>query len=282
MTTLQTRPDTTETAAAAVPSVSAGQVFRDAVASEWMKVRTLRSTYAFFIAGVGAFLLGMFILFMLIQSFDAAPPENQSNYETADPTVVVMPFVMFFIGAIGGMLITSEFTTRSIGPGLLAVPQRRTLLAAKATVVGAIGLFGGLLFALLSFSGATLLLGDRPAPLNPWPNPTDALPTVFCAAALVMITCIVTLGLGTVLRSTASTLTTLGGLVLVAPVFAHFLPTTWQLRFGSILLPNLTPQIVGANHPWMLSQAGAVAVAIGYAVVALGVAAFAFKRRDAS
>lgn len=257
-------------------------VFRDAVAAEWLKLRTVRSTYGFLAGCVAATLLGMLILALLIQAFDRATAAEQANYETADPTVIVMPFVMFFVGSVGAMLVTSEFTTGSIGPGLLAVPQRRLLLGAKATVAGAVGLVGGLLFALLASGGAALLLGDRPAPLNPWLTWADPLPTVFSAALVVLVTCIVALGLGAVLRSTAATLVTLGGLVLVAPVFAHFLPTTWHLRFSSVLLPNLTPQLAGSEHPYLLSPAGAAALLVGYAVLALGAGALCFSRRDAS
>ncbi|KHD73918.1 ABC transporter permease, partial [Actinoplanes utahensis] len=235
-----------------------------AVAAEFLKVRTLRSTWAFLAGGVAASLLGAFILFMLVQSYDAASPADRLNYETADPTVVTMPFVMFFIGAIGAMLITSEFGTRSIGPALLAVPQRRTLITAKATVAGLIGLTCGAAFALLAFADARLMLGDRPAPINPWPQWTDALPTVLCATGIVTVTTLVALGLGALLRSTAGTLTTLGSLVLVAPIFAHFLPTVWQLRLASVLLPNLTPQLAGSDHPYLLSQTGAAAVTAGY------------------
>jgi ABC-2 type transport system permease protein len=275
MTTLRNRTD-------AAASSSAARVSRDAVAAEWMKVRTIRSTYAFLVGGLAATLLGMLILFFLIRSFDQATPAEQANYETADPTVVVMPFVMFFVGSIGAMLITTEFTSGSIAPGLLAVPQRRLLLGAKATVAGAVGVLGGLLFATLAFAGATLLLGDRPAPLNPWPDWTDALPTVFISALIVLVTSIVAVGLGAVLRSTASTLVTLGGVVLVAPIFAHFLPKTWHLRFGSVLLPNLTPQLVGTPNAYSLPPAGAAAVTVAYVVVALGAGALSFSRRDAS
>ncbi|MEV4759351.1 ABC transporter permease [Micromonospora sp. NPDC049559] len=289
MTTPRNRPataaetgSTAETGDTATPEVPRLRVFRDAVAAEWMKLRTLRSTYAFVAGGAAATLLGMLILFLLVRAFDQATTAEQANYETADPTVVVMPFVEFFLGSIGAMLVTSEFTTGAIGPGLLAVPQRRLLLGAKATVAGAVGLCGGLLFALLSFAGARLLLGDRPAPLSPWQSWTDAMPTVLCAALVVAVTGTVALGLGAVLRSTASTLLTLGGLVLVAPVFAHFLPTAWQLRFGSVLLPNLTPQLAGSDHPYLLTRGGAVAVAVAYVVVALGAGALSFDRRDAS
>ncbi|GAA1613597.1 ABC transporter permease [Actinoplanes couchii] len=254
--------------------------FRDAIAAEFLKVRTLRSTWAFLGGGVAASLLGALILFMLVRAYDAAGPADRLRYETADPTVVTMPFVMFFIGAIGAMLVTSEFGTRSIGPSLLAVPQRRTLIGAKATVAGLIGLTGGAVFALFAFADARLLLGNRPAPINPWPQWTDAIPTVLCSTLIVTVTTVVAMGLGALLRSTAGTLTTLGSLVLVAPIFAHFLPTVWQLRLASVLLPNLTPQLAGGNHPYLLSPGGAGAVAAGYVLLALGAGALAFRRRD--
>ncbi|BAL88702.1 putative ABC transporter permease protein [Actinoplanes missouriensis 431] len=256
--------------------------FRDAVAAEIMKVRTLRSTWAFLAGGVLATTLGAMILLLMVQSYDADSPADRANYETADPTVVTMPFVMFFVGAIGAMLITSEYTTRTLGPSLLAVPQRGVLFGAKAAVAGLIGFGGGAFFALAAFAVARLTLGDRPAPFNPWPQWTDAVPTVLCATVVAGVTCLVALGLGALTRSTAAALTTLGGLVLVAPIFAHFLPVVWQLRLASVLLPNLTPQLAGSDHPYLLSQGGAVAVTAGYLVLALGAGALAFRRRDAA
>lgn len=271
----------TPTGTAAVGPPRSG-VCRDAVAAELMKVRTLRSTYAFLAGGVLATAFGALILFFLVQSYDVAAPADRENFETADPTVVTMPFVAFFVGAIGAMLVTSEFTTRSIGPAMLAVPQRRILLGAKVAVTAVVGSAGGLVFSLLAFADARLLLGDRPAPLNPWPQWTDAIPTVLAAALVVLVTCLVALGLGAVFRSTAAALTSLGALVLVSPIFAHFLPTDLQLGFGSILLPNLTPQLAGGNHPYLLSPGGAAAVTAAYVVLALGAGAISLSRRDAT
>lgn len=280
MTIVQNHPDTSADRTTPAASAPGSSTFRDAVAAEWLKVRTLRSTWAFLAGGIAVTALGALILFTLVQSYDAATPADRANYETADPTVVTMPFVMFFVGAIGAMLITSEYTTRSIGPALLAVPQRRLLMGAKATVAGLVGLGCGALFALLAFADARLLLGNRPKPINPWPQWTDAIPTVLCATLIVVATCLVAMGLGAVLRSTAATLTTLGALVLVAPIFAHFLPTVWQLRLASILLPNLTPQLAGSNHPYLLSQGGAAAVTATYVLLALIAGATSLNRRD--
>ncbi|GAA4964889.1 ABC transporter permease [Actinoplanes utahensis] len=284
MTILQNRPDTAAAAAPAAPAPAAAPrrsgAFRDAIAAEFMKVRTLRSTWAFLAGGVAVTALGALILLMLVQSYDAASAADKQNYETADPTVVTMPFVMFFVGAIGAMLITSEYTTRSIGPARLAVPQKRILIGAKATVAALIGLVAGGLFAGLAFLDAKLMLGDRPQPINPWPQWTDAMPTLLSATLIVTVTTLIAMGLGTLLRSTAAALTTLGALVLVAPVFAHFLPDVWQLRLASILLPNLTHQLAGSNHPYLLSQAGAAAVTAAYVLLAVGAGALAFRRRD--
>ena len=256
--------------------------FRDAAAAEWMKLRTVRSTYAFLAASAATTVAGLLILALMIQSYDRATVADRAHFETADLTVVVMPFVMFFLGSIGAMAITSEFTTGSIGPGLVAVPQRRTLLGAKAAVTAAVGLLGGLLFAVLAFAATTLLVGDRPAPLDPWPMWTDAVPGIAASAAVVLVTSAVALGLGAVLRSTAPALLTLGGLILVAPVVASFLPAPWELRFGSILLPNLASQLAGGDHPYLLSRGGAVAATVAYVVVALGAGAWSFGRRDAT
>lgn len=268
-----------DTAATAVPR---SRVFRDAVGAEWMKLWTVRTTYALLAGAGAATLAGLTVLALVIQDFDRAAVAERADFEAADPTVAVMPFVAFLIGSIGAMVVTSEFSTGSIGPGLLAVPQRRVLLAAKASVAAAVGALGGLLFALLSFAGATLLLGERPAPLNPWPVWTDAVPLVASAALVALTTSSVALGLGAVLRSTAATLVTLGGLVLVVPMFAHALPTTLHLLLASVLIPNLAPQLAGAEHPYLLSQAGAAVVVAGWVVVALGAGAVAFGRRDAT
>ncbi|WP_051899192.1 ABC transporter permease [Sciscionella sediminilitoris] len=257
-------------------------VYRLAVGSELMKIRGLRSTHAFLAAGVLVMAVGALIIFILVQSYDASSPAKKAGFEASDPTVVSMPFVMFFIGAIGAMIITTEFTTKSIGPTLIAVPQRRTLMGAKATVAALVGLVCGLVFSVLSFVDSRLLFGDRPAPFNPWPRWADGIPTVFGAALMVLVSCLVALGLGAMMRSTAAALTTLGALVLVVPIFAHFLPAPWDLRLASILLPNLTSQLGGGNHPYVFSPGGALVVAASYVVLALGGGAISVMRRDIS
>ena len=118
--------------------------------------------------------------------------------------------------------------------------------------------------------------------IRPGARSASSPPARSTAAVVALVTSTVALGLGAVLRSTAATLVSLGGLVLGVPMFAHALPTALHLRLASVLVPNLTPQLAGADHPYLLSPPGAGVTAVVWVVVALGAGAIALDRRDAT
>ncbi|SNT45499.1 ABC-2 family transporter protein [Streptosporangium subroseum] len=253
---------------------------KDAVAAEWLKLRTVRSTWAVWAGAAVSTLIGLVILMIHVGSYDQASPAERASFESADPAVLVMPVVACFIGCLGALAVTTEFSTGSLGPSLVAVPQRRMLMAAKTVVVTCVAFAGGVLFAGLSQIVAILILGDRSAPLNPWAHWWDAIPSAAGTAITTLVTGLVALGLGAVLRSTAATVTVIVALTLVVPSFAHFLPASLHLRVASVLIPNLAPQIVGAESAYLLSPPAAMAVLAFYVVVALGAGGLGFSRRD--
>ncbi|GAA4568938.1 ABC transporter permease subunit [Planotetraspora kaengkrachanensis] len=263
-----------ETAVAGVTSVM------DVVAAEWLKLRTMRSTWAVWAGAAACTLIGLVVIMSHVASYDQATPQEQASFESADPAVAVMPLVAFFIGSLGVLAITSEYSTGSIAPSLVVVPQRRLLLAAKTVVVACVALAGGVLFAGLSQIGAMLILGDRPAPLNPWAHWWESVPSAAGTAVTTLATGLVALGLGVVLRSAAATTAVMGALTLVVPMFAHMLPEPVHLWVASVLIPNLAPQIAGQESAYLLSPPAAIAVLTVYVVVALGAASLSFSRRD--
>ncbi|WP_386377903.1 ABC transporter permease [Streptosporangium lutulentum] len=253
---------------------------KDVVAAEWLKLRTMRSTWAVWSGAAASTLIGLVILVIHVGSYDRAPLEERAAFESADPAVLVMPVVAFFIGCLGALAITTEFSTGSIASSLVAVPQRRMLLAAKAVVVTCVAFACGVLFAGLSQVAAMLILGDRPAPLNPWVHWWDAVPSAAGTAVTTLATGLVALGFGAVLRSAAATVAVIGALTLVVPMFAHVLPEPVHLWVASVLIPNLAPQIAGAESAYLLSPTAATAVLAFYVVVALGAASLGFSHRD--
>lgn len=253
----------------------------DLLRAEWLKLRTVRAAYVALGGALLAAVTGTLVVLAVVGAYDASAPAERAAFERADPMVVVMPFVSFFVGMLGGLAMTVEYGTRGITASLLAVPRRGALYAAKAVVVAATTLAAGTVLAVASTLAAGAILGDRPAPINPWTSVPDAVPSALAAGLAVMIAGLVALGLGAVTRSTAATVGLLGALTLVVPVFAHFLPSPWHVRLASVLLPNLAPQVVGGDSAYLLSPSAALAVLTAYAVLALAAGLVALTRRDA-
>ena len=91
------------------------------------------------------------------------------------------------------------------------------------------------------------------------------------------------LGLGAILRNTAGAIATLVAIVLIAPILANFLPSSWQNDVSRYLPSNALGSLVSVGHrdSGTLSPTWAVVLLLGYAVVSLVVAAVLLRRRDA-
>lgn len=179
---------------------------------------------------------------------------------------------------MGVRAITSEYSTGLIRTSLAAVPRRRTLLLAKTAVVGTVTLVSGVLISLGSFVVGQAMLG---ADYNVSLGDPGVLGTILGAGFYVSVVALVGLGLGTVIRHKAGTLTTLVGIVFILPGIVGALPESWS-----------------GDHRWLLSSAGDALVttehltgapSTGRALVicllwvggSLGAAAYAISKRDA-
>ena len=120
-------------------------------------------------------------------------------------------------GVLGALCMTSEFRTGSIGPTLAAVPRRGRLLAAKAAVVSAVVLIVTIVMTPVAFGIGWLLL-DRDV------HPTgDPFPAIIGVGAVLVVTAVLGLALGAVLRHPAGSMVAIIGVLLlpsmVGPLF---------------------------------------------------------------
>ena len=113
------------------------------IRSEWIKLRTLRSTWYSLLVTV-VFVVGLGVLFSALR----AHRFNQDNAHVRfrgpgprlgdfglDPTLVSLRGVFLAqlaIGVLGVLVITGEYSTGMIRSSLAAVPHRRPVLIAKA------------------------------------------------------------------------------------------------------------------------------------------------------
>jgi hypothetical protein len=265
------------------------------LASEWLKLRSVRSTYYLIGVAAAGVLLAALLAWSGARLWDGLPPARRARMAPMSVEQAILPLVQLCLAVLGVLAITAEYATGTIRTSLVVVPRRLALLGAKAPVVAAIGLVTGEVVTVAMFLVSRLVIGDRLIPGNTAPV-SDEVPLLLASGLSVPVFALVGLGLGAVLRSTAGGLVAVVALLLVLPTLAHLLPSPWGDRVGSAMLPNLAGQLAGAGTgegaaaafaggslggAALLSPPAALLVMAAYVAAALGSAAFTIMRRDA-
>ncbi len=242
--------------------------FGNVARMEWIKLRTLRSTWvtlAISVAGA----LGVAI---------AVGVNTKSASEDLTNNVLAgVALGLLTVGVLGVLVMTSEYSSGMIRATLAAAPNRPLLLAAKAGVFGAVALAVGEAAAFISFfAGGLALRHGLHAPALTQPG---VLRAVVLAGAGYCLVGLIGLGIGAIIRHSPAAIAILVGGVYVA---AQLLGAVAQS-----VIPYLPISIVGnslaavkplthALSPW----AGLGMLAL-YAAVALLIGGFLLSRRDA-
>ncbi|RZS36575.1 ABC-2 family transporter [Herbihabitans rhizosphaerae] len=253
----------------------------DVLASEWLKLRSLRSSVNLLIGPLAGLVAGAVITALMAADWDSSP-EMRDKFAAGDAGLLAQPVTQVCLATLAILVITGEYATGMIRTSLVAAPNRLQVLAAKALVVSGVTLVAGQVISFAGFWASRLIVGDRPPPFGFSGSAADAVPLVVADGLVITVISLVALGLGTVIRSTAGALVSVFVLLFVLPMVAMALPSSVGNVLASLMLRNLAPQLAGVpQSEAVLSQPGAVAVAVGYVVVALGAAAVVLRRRDA-
>ena len=196
---------------------------------------------------------------------------------------------------VAAMFITAEYQRGLIRTTLAASPRRGRVLAAKAIVIGAVTFVAG-----LAAAAAAVLLGGRVLRGNGilvYPvTPLTEVRVVAGTAALLAIAAVLALGLGAILRRSAAAVAAVVVVIVLPYILAvpHVMPVAaaqWLLRItpaaGFAIQQSLPqyPQVSNAYTPssgyYPLAPWAGFAVLCGYAALALGLAIFLLRRRDA-
>ncbi|WP_242894937.1 ABC transporter permease [Actinomadura litoris] len=255
----------------------AGGGTRGAVAAEWTKLWSVRSTWW----GLAGSLL-MMVLMCLIMG--TATVGANTDPDGTDPPGVVsvsglaagaVDMVQFVVLTLAILVITGEYATGAVRATLQWVPVRTRMLLAKGAVVAAVVFPTGVVLALAGTATAYPALGEwgrlRAADLA-----RDAPATgVYLALVSLMI-----LGVGAMLRSTAATLTS-------AFLFLMVLPLTLA-NSGSKVLAHVADALPSSAGRHFLSPedapypaAAGLAILTAWTLAALAGGITVLRRRDA-
>ncbi|GAA5185815.1 ABC transporter permease [Rugosimonospora acidiphila] len=251
------------------------------VNSEWIKLRSVRSTVLTLLAAAGA-VVALGLLFSGVHSgvigAQSLGLQPGSGASPADVSLGGVNLGQMIIGVLGVVLVTGEYATGMIRPTLTVVPRRLPVLWGKTIVFGGVALVAMLVATFTAFLGGQALIGASGASLAD----SGALRAVVGAAVYLTGVGLLGLAAGAILRRTAAAIGVLFTVVFVVPGLFPLLPHSWNAAVGPYLPSNAGTSFMTAAHaagslaPWT-----GLGVFAGYVVAALVGAAILLKRRDA-
>ena len=271
-----TRPRTT------VRPVTFGRL----VVAEWVKIRSLRSTWWTLGATLALFvLLAANRVAAIAGVADDAPAEVLVMPAYATSGVVMAQFVLCGLAAVA---ITGEYRSGQIRATLTAAPTRLPALFAKLAVVVAVALATGAVGTLLGWAASAPWFGEIGHGIDVT-DPEHArlllgVPLYLAAMAALAF------GIGAAVRSTAAGISSVFGLVFVVePAFSYipwgplqdvaaYLPTAAGSR---IVTSDAVGSFISGTQSTVLGPWAGYGVLLAWVAAVLVVAAVLLRRRDA-
>lgn len=269
--------------AAAAPDTSAAArtvPFARTVHAEWIKFRSLRSTWytlaGLAFAGIGITALGMSSVGVEYASMTA---QEQLTWDPTNQSLTTYLVAQLIIGALGILVVTSEYATGLMQTSLAATPRRHRLLWAKAVLITSVAVVASLALMFSSFFVGQAMLAAQGVPNASLGDP-GVLPAVLGGGIYLAAIALLALALGVILRTTAGALVTLVAIVFLIPGFAGLFPGwfTWVLDFwpsqGAAAVLATVPD-PAYPYPWL--NLGGMCLGVAALVT---VAFVLFRRRD--
>ncbi len=260
-----------------------GPILPDVLRSEWDKLRTVRSTYwtlfaaAATMIGLSAILCGIYVA-----QYAHLSAKDRALFDPASFSLTGSFLAQLAIGVLGVLVITSEYGSGMIRSTFAAVPQRLTVLAAKAAVFAAVTLVVTTAASLAAFSVGQMILSSKGIGVGL--GAPGVLRTVIGTGLYLAVLGLLALSLGTIIRKTAGAIAAVFGLVLVLPTIAGLLPGSLS-SVQKFLPSNAGLALVTGSHAGKTVPSLAPWIGFGvfclYAVAALAVAGVILVRRDA-
>lgn len=261
------------------------QTLATAIRSEWVKLRTLRSTWIG-LAATLAVLVGFGAIAAAVSTGTVAPAGggDGDRFAGADPVSTVLTGAMFgvlLMGILGALAGAREYGSRMIAATVAAVPRRWQVVVAKAVVLTGAALVTAVIGVLGAFAvGMDILSGADAATAALTDD--GVLRDVLGMAGYITAVGLIGLGLGIVLRSVAGSIGAVVAVFMVLPPLAGaLLPQSWDPLLT--YLPSSAAAgftTVQAAGPDVLSAGAGALVLAAWVAASLVGAVVSISRRD--
>jgi ABC-2 type transport system permease protein len=283
MSTTTMSPQTTST-----PTTEPRARFRDLLAAEWIKLRSLRSTY--WVLGIGALVsIGITVNSARSNANLIAASSSPLQRTAIDPMRAAFvseayQILVIIACSVGAIMVFGEYTSGLIRTTFTAVPARRPVIAAKVVVMTAVMLALGTVVSATSFGVTQAIYHGQHIGLSI--SAPGALRAVAASALLAPVCALVGMALGALIRHATGTIVTTIGVLLLLPALFTGETYRWVKEIGNAmpltaweaLVENPARFHVPSKYPETITEAWIVFGA--WSLVAAIVAVTAVHRRD--
>ncbi|MFI1769357.1 ABC transporter permease [Streptomyces sp. NPDC020800] len=273
MTTLTSAPRT-------IPVTAPPARFRDLLASEWIKIRSLRST-PWTIALTLLFVIGSTAVATLA---DRATPSGPADFRPYDAYPPAGYWTLILVATtVGALTVVSEYNTGLIRTTTVAVPARGSVVLAKAAVTAALWTVVGAATSTGSFLVSQAILDGHHAGV-PITHP-GVFRALVASALLAPLCALIGLGLGVLLRHAAATMvTSVFTLVMLPPMFSE--RSRWSADIKHALVSAAWNRLIQTWGPepgslrYTATIPGSWIVYTVWPLITVALAVLVVKRRD--
>lgn len=262
--------------AATAPRTTIG--FANLARSEWTKLKSVRSTYWTAVVAVLATVALGTIICARMASLIKSGRQSLDGFDPTTFSLNGLYIAQIAAGALGVLVISSEYGTGMIRATLSAVPQRLAVLASKAAVFGVATLVLGELMSFAAFGIGQGLLSQARAGTSL--GDPGVLRAVIGGGLYLTVVGLLGFGLGALVRHSAGALSAFFGVLFAPSVLIDILPSSWHDAIN-YMPANAGAQIFAVQHtsgalaPW-----AGFGLFCGYAAVAVAAAAILMIHRD--
>ncbi|MGW6841252.1 ABC transporter permease [Streptomyces sp. NPDC054958] len=276
------------------PSESAAEPvarFTDLLAAEWIKMRSLRSTYwVLALSAVVAIAINVNAvhsdLTYIDQPHPLLPGLPPFKYDPLFHGLgsIAADVMALAAASFGAITVFGEYATGMIRTTLAAVPDRRAVITAKVALVTAITLVLGVIVSVTSFFTTNAMLASRHVGLSI--HDPGCLRAVAAYALVIPVCALIGLAFGAVLRHATASIVAVVGMLFILPMLfggeryrllkeiGNHLPLAAQARLA------LNPDSHTSLGEYPATITGSWIALAAWALVSVTVAVMVVRRRD--
>ncbi len=261
--------------------MSSGVTLPRLIRSEWTKLWSLRSTrWTLFFACLSMAGLGPLIAVITMARWSHMSAIQRLTLDPIERSLGGYHLAQLAIGVLGVLVISGEYSTGMIRSSLMAAPKRLPVLWAKILVFSSVAFVLMVITALIGYLASQAIFTQQHVnvPLSHAPAFRVLIGTVL----FMTVTGVLCVALGTIVRSTAGGISAYVGIMFVLPGLADILPTGLSNAINPYLPSNAGGSVTSVfQQAHTFSAWGGFALFCGYTVVAVVVAAYLLRTRDA-